>query len=308
MLDSAFHLWNGARSVMQVRELTAFVRCAELGGLSAAARIEQRPKSTVSRLLRTLERELKVSLFERSVRGVVLTDEGRAFLPHAREVLDSIDRAAAAAGSFRSAPAGDVRITAPYTFGVTFIAPLLPAFLEAHPGLNVQMELTSRNVNLAEEGFDLAVRIGAPPPGLVAHRLGRNRIRMCASAAYRDQHGEPQTPAELARHPLLLIGSPRATAALKLTNGKSRHTVSARPRLMSSDPAVILQAVTADSGIGEVPVILAHEALERGTLVSVLAGWSLPTADISLIYPKARVLAPRVRALADYLRTTIRLK
>jgi DNA-binding transcriptional LysR family regulator len=170
------------------------------------------------------------------------------------------------------------------------------------------MELTSRNVNLAEEGFDLAVRIGAPPPGLVAHRLGRNRIRMCASAAYRDQHGEPQTPAELARHPLLLIGSPRATAALKLTNGKSRHTVSARPRLMSSDPAVILQAVTADSGIGEVPVILAHEALERGTLVSVLAGWSLPTADISLIYPKARVLAPRVRALADYLRTTIRLK
>ena len=205
-------------------------------------------------------------------------------------------------------PVGDVRITAPYTFGVTFIAPVLPAFLKAHPGLNVHMELTSRNVNLAEEGFDLAVRIGAPPPGLVAHRLAKNRIRLCASAAYCVQHGEPRTPADLARHPLLLIGSPRATAALRLTSGSSRSMVSARPRLMSSDPAVILQAVAAGSGIGQVPVILAQDALERGTLVSVLPEWSLPAADISLIYPRARVLAPRVRALVDYLRATIRLK
>jgi DNA-binding transcriptional LysR family regulator len=148
------------------------------------------------------EFETKVRLFERSARGVVRTDEGRAFLPHAREVLDSIDRAAAAAGSYKSGPVGDVRITTPYTFGVTFIAPLLSAFLAAHPGLNVHLELTSRNVNLAEEGFDLAVRIGAAPPGLVAHRLGRNRIRLCASVAYSTQHGEPKTPADLARHPL----------------------------------------------------------------------------------------------------------
>lgn len=294
--------------MIQISELSAFVRCAELGALSAAARIEQTPKSTVSRLLRELERELKVRLFERSARGVVLTDEGRAFLPHAREVLQSIDRATAAAGSFKSGPVGDVRITTPYTFGVTFIAPILPAFLAAHPGLNVHLELTSRNVNLAEEGFDLAVRIGAAPPGLVAHRLGRNRIRLCASAAYSNQHGEPKTPADLARHPLLLIGSPRATAALRFTSGKSRSIVSARPRLMSSDPAVILQAVTAGIGIGQVPVILAHEALARGSLVPVLREWSLPTADISLIYPKARVLAPRVRALVDYLRATVRLR
>jgi DNA-binding transcriptional LysR family regulator len=96
-------------SGMQISELTAFVRCAELGGLSTVARIEQRPKSTVSRSLRALERELKVRLFERSVRGVVLTDEGRAFLPHAREVLDSIDRATAAAGSVKSGPSGPRR-------------------------------------------------------------------------------------------------------------------------------------------------------------------------------------------------------
>jgi DNA-binding transcriptional LysR family regulator len=180
---------------MRITELSAFVRCAELGGLSAAARTEQRPKSTLSRSLRGLERDLKVRLFERSARGVVLTDEGRAFLPHAREVLESIERATAAAGFFKSGPVGDVRITAPYTFGVTFIAPLLPAFLNANPGLNVHMELTSRNVGLAEEGFDLAVRIGAVPPGLVAHRLARNRKRRVYHPARgTEDAGRPGSP------------------------------------------------------------------------------------------------------------------
>jgi DNA-binding transcriptional LysR family regulator len=202
-------------------------------------------------------------------------------------------------------PMGDVRLTAPYTFGVTFIAPLLPVFLAAHPGLNVHIELTSRNVDLVEEGFDMAVRIGRPPQFLVAHRLVKNRLRLCASAEYCAQFGEPQTPAELSRHPLLLIGSSRTGAALKLSNGRSRINISTPARLLSSDPSVILQAVKAGAGVGEVPEILAHETLRRGALITLLPGWSLPTLDISLIYPRSRALAPRVKALIDYLRKNI---
>jgi DNA-binding transcriptional LysR family regulator len=290
---------------MQVAELSAFMRCAELGGLSAASRAQQLPKSTLSRLLRDLEGKLKVRLFERSAKGLILTDEGRAFLPHARRVLDAIDIAAASATAFKDGPMGDVRLTAPYTFGVTFIAPLLPAFLKAHPGLNVHMELTSRNVDLVGEGFDMAVRIGRPPQSLIAHRLTRNRLRLCASAEYCARFGEPQTPAELSRHPLLLIGSSRAQAALKLSNGRSRVVVTTPARLLSSDPSVILQAVKAGAGVGEVPEILAQEILRRGALVPVLPAWSLPIVDISLIYPKSRVLAPRAKALIDYLRKNV---
>jgi DNA-binding transcriptional LysR family regulator len=113
---------------MRFDEIKAFVRCAELGSLSAAARQEGIPKSTLNRLMNDLERELKVLLLNRNSRGVILTQDGRAFLGHARQILEDIDAAAASVRHAADAPSGTIRFTAPYSFGVTFVAPLLPAF------------------------------------------------------------------------------------------------------------------------------------------------------------------------------------
>ncbi len=286
---------------MQIDQVRAFVRCAELGSLSAAARVERLPKSSLSRLLQDLEHSLQAKLLERSSRGVILTDEGRVFLEPARRLLEDIEAAAALVRVSAATPAGVVRLTAPYTFGVTFIAPLLPDFLRAYPAIDLQLELTSRNLDLVEQGYDLAVRVGPAPDGYVARRLMGNPLALFASPGYLTEHGSPLAVEDLERHALLLIGSPRKASALKLSKGRKAHVVTVPPRLLSSDPAVIRLAAVAGAGIGQVPRILAREDLGRGALVQVLPDWSMEEVDISLIHPAGRKLAPRVALFGDFL-------
>lgn len=285
---------------MRIDQLRAFVRCAELGALSAAARAERLPKATLSRKLRELEAGLGVALLVRSSRGLGLTDEGRDLLGRARRILDEVDAAAAAMRPSAAGPSGVVRLTAPYTFGLTFVAPLLPAFLAAYPAVDVQVELTSRNVDLVAEGYDLAVRIGAPPPDTVARRLMGNPLGLCASPDYLARHGTPDGPAALLAHRLLLIGSPRARAALRLSRGRESVLVDATPKLLSSDPAVILRASQAGVGIGQIPLILARSELADGALAPVLPEWTMPEENIFLIHPAGRKPPPRVRAFAEF--------
>lgn len=286
---------------MEIDQVRAFVRCSELGSLSAAARVERVPKSTLSRLIHELEFSLQARLLERSSRGVVLTDEGRVFLGPARRLLEDVQAAAALVRVSAATPAGVVRLTAPYTFGVTFIAPLLPEFLRAHPAIDLQVELTSRNLDLVEQGYDLAVRIGPPPNGLVAHRLMGNPLSLCASPGYLAERGTPTSVEDLGRHALLLIGSPRTASALKLSRDGVVRTVTTPPRLVSSDPAVVRLAALAGSGIGQVPGILMRRDLSDGTLVEVLPDWRMDDVDISIIHAGGRPLPPRVSAFVRFL-------
>jgi DNA-binding transcriptional LysR family regulator len=291
---------------MQIDQIRAFVRCAELGSLSAAARVERVPKSSLSRLLHDLELSLQTRLLDRSSKGMALTDEGRVFLGPARQLLEDIQAAVALVKVSAAAPAGVVRLTAPYTFGVTFLAPLLPGFLRAYPAIDLQVELTSRNLDLAEQGYDLAIRIGTPPGGYVAHRLMGNPLLLCASPGYLAECPKLAEVEDLAQHALLLIGSPRQASALKLTRGAVTQVVTSPPRLMSSDPAVVKIAALAGAGIGQVPLILARQELADGTLVQVLPDWTLEEVDISVIYPVGRKLPPRVRLFLSYVQTALR--
>jgi DNA-binding transcriptional LysR family regulator len=282
-------------------EIRAFIRCVELGGLSAAARSEGLPKSSLSRLLRQLEDTVGARLLERTTRGVRPTPEGYAFLSPARRILEEVDRARASVDYFRDRPQGLIRITAPYTFGVTFIGPLLPPFLAANPGIDVQLELTSRNIDIIQEGFDLAVRIGEAPASTESQRLTVNRAQLMASPAYLRLWGEPATPGDLVGRPLLLIGAARAPPSLTLTRGGDRVVVATAPRLQSSDPTILIQAAAAGVGIGQIPLILVGEKLAAGELTPVLRDWSLPAVDINLIRARGMEMTPRVRAFAAYL-------
>ena len=293
---------------MEIEQLRAFVRCAEFGTLSAAARAEAVPKSRLSRLLNDLESSLRSRLFNRTSRGVALTDEGRILLEHARRILEDVDMATSALNPDGSKPTGVVRITAPYTFGLTFIAPLLPAFFDTYPAIRIHLDLTGRMVDLVEEGYDLAVRIGAPPASVVARRIMGNPLGLCASTGYLERNGRPADIDALAAHPLLLIGSPRSTPLLQLSNEQGNRVVTAPAKLLSSDPAVILQATLAGVGIGQIPLILAKDLLRDGALVRLLPEWTMPEADISLIFPGGRPLPPRTRAFVDFLCDALRAR
>jgi DNA-binding transcriptional LysR family regulator len=286
---------------MRIDQLRAFVRCAEVGSLSAAARAERLPKSTLSRLLRDLEASLEVPLLNRSSRGMVLTEEGALLLDRARRILDEIDSIAAAIRPSVEGPSGVVRLTTPYTFGVTFVSPLIPGFLAAYPAIDIHIELTSRNVDLVAEGYDLAIRIGPPPPDVVARRLMGNVLGLCASPDYLARRGTPGEPDDLKSHNLLLIGSPRAKASLRLWKSGSSQLIDSFPKLLSSDPAVILRSALDGVGIGQVPLIIAGRELTSGALVRVLQDWTMPEVDISLIRPAGRPILPRVRAFANYI-------
>ena len=285
---------------MRLDQIEAFVRCAETGSISAAARSERVPKSTLSRLIVELEAELHARLLDRSARGVSLTEEGLLFLERGRQVLDAAQDAAAAFLPVRHGLTGVVRMTAPYTFGVTFVAPHLSSFFEAHPGIGVHLELSSRNAGLVEEGFDLAVRIGEPS-GMESKLLMANPIKLAATPSYLHREGVPRVPADLECRRLLVIGRSRARAALELNRGNRSYTVGVSPRLVSSDPAVVLRATLDGCGIGEIPGVIARKEFDCGALVEVLPAWPLSGNNVYLVSPQARATIPRVRALADFL-------
>jgi DNA-binding transcriptional LysR family regulator len=291
---------------MRLDQITAFIRCAEAGSLSAAARAERMPKSTVSRLLAELELDIGARLFDRSSKGLKLTDEGRAMLSHGRGILSSVETARAAIRPAPNRLSGVVRLTAPYTFGMTFLAPHLSAFFAKHPLVHVQMDLSSRNIDLLEEGYDVAVRIGNPPPGMVAHVLSANPLKLCASPAYLKRSGTPKSPTELEKHPLLVIGRPRSKAALRLVHHGGSHFVEAMPRLVSSDPALVLKATLDGCGIGQIPEIIGREPLERRQIVEVLPLWKMTTEDIFIISPRDRASVPRVSTFVEFLTKALR--
>ena len=286
---------------MQFEQLRAFVRCADLGGLSAAARAENLPKSSLSRLLRQLEDVVGTPLMTRTSRGLRLTSEGRDFLEHARRILDDVERATVSVRAQVEQPCGVVRMTAPYTFGAMILSPLLPEFLARYPAVNLQIELTSRNLDLVEDGFDLAVRIGPPPPALGFQRLMPNPVCLMASPDYLARHGAPQRPEELGERALLMIGVAAGRRALTLQRGEQHIAVPCEPRLLSSDPAVVVRAALAGVGIGQIPLILVRDHIAQGELVNVLEEWSLPSSDIYLLFPNYAARAPRVEALIAYL-------
>ncbi len=286
---------------MQIDQIIGFVRCVEFGSLSAASRAVGLPKSSLSRQLGALEQELGVELLSRTSRGLVLTEEGRVFLDHARQILDSVASATAAVRHTAEAPSGTIRITAPYTFGATFLAPLLPAFFRAYPLINVHVELSSRNIDYGAEGFDAGIRIGTPPPDVVARSIMRNPIMLCATPSYLARRGTPATPDDLASHTLLLIGNPRSTNVLRLMRDGGVTVVGTPPQLVSTDPVMVLRSTLADVGVGQVPVILARAEIASGDLVRVLPDWTMHETEISIIYPCARPLPPRVRVFVDFI-------
>jgi DNA-binding transcriptional LysR family regulator len=288
--------------VAALDEMAVFVRVVATGSLSAAARELSLSPAMISRRLAALETRLGVRLVNRTTRSLHLTDEGASYYDSCTRVLAEIEQADAEVSAARQEPQGTLRVALPASFGNQYVAPLVPQFAARYPAVQLALSLSDRNVNLVEEGFDLAIRIASlADSSLAARKLAPNRRVVCASPAYLERHGSPRTPQDLAAHNCLLAGDFAGAWEYKGPDGKP-GTVRVNGRYVCDNWEVLREWALAGLGIALKSTWDVRRHLEDGSLVSLLPGYSFH-GDVAIyaLYPHRRHLPAKTRAFIDFL-------
>ena len=284
----------------KLRAMLTFVRIVEDGSLTAAADSLRTSPPTVVRALAALERSIGVRLLNRTTRRLSLTDEGRDYYERCRRVLAEVEQAEAALSARRVVPKGRLRITASVLFGRLRVAPIVAEFLQRHPGVEVELLLLDRVVDLVEEGIDVAVRIAhLPESSLVALAVGETRRLICASPAYLRRAGVPAAPGELAQH--RCIGFTGLSSGVEWTVGRRRsERVRVRPVLITNQVDAAVDACVRGLGCGQFLCYQVQALLDAGKLRRILQEHEPEALPIHVVYPHARLLSSNVRAFLDF--------
>lgn len=289
--------------------LQTFVRIADGGSLSAAARAGGRSLPAVSRSLLQLEADLGVRLLHRTTRRIHLTDAGAQYLERCRRILAEVAEANASVSDLGRSLSGPITLTAPVLFGQMHIAPVVSEFLGLHPEVSVSLVLSDSLANIVEEGIDLAVRIGRlPDSGLVARKLGEVRRVACASPAYLKRRGAPKTPRDLADHSCLQFGALSPTPYWEFHDAGKPRQVRVQGSFSSNQGAPVIEAARAGLGIVFVLSYQVQALVAGGELRVLLQKYQAPPIPVSVILPSGRLQPARVCALADLLQARIGAK
>lgn len=277
-------------------DMRVFAALAAARSFTHAASALGLPKQTVSRRIAELERRLDVSLVHRTTRRVSLTDAGVAYAERCNEITRLAEEANTAASEVREVPRGVLRVSADPVFGDAFLGPVLVAYARRHPGVRIDVVLTRRRVDLAEEGFDAAIRVGAvTDPTLTARPLGPARIRYCASRAYVRARGAPERAADLAAHDAVAVAPDGAPVRWPVGGA----LVEVSPRIRTTSFALAHAAVAAGLGVGLYPEFAAAPHLRRRALVPVLGPEPIDVGGIWLVHVAGRRTPARTRAFVD---------
>ncbi|MGM8225926.1 LysR substrate-binding domain-containing protein [Cellvibrio sp. ARAG 10.3] len=278
--------------------IEAFVEVVRLGNFSAAARQLQVSSSHISRLVSQLEQQLGTQLLYRTTRQIRLTDSGALYYESCRQLFEGFKDAELALDHHQTNPTGLLKITAATTFGERYIAPLVNEFHTLYPQLKISMHLTNRQLELIEEGYDIAIRMGVLKEStLVARRLCHRREFVVGSPDYFAHHPQPHTLAELEQHNCL-IGS--RDHWLFLDKGARKDLVVTGNWHANSGPALV-DAALRGIGLAQLPDYYVTEYLASGQLVSVLDEYQFTDTGVWVLYPQQRYLAAKVRLFIDFL-------
>lgn len=282
-------------------ELEVFVAVAEAGSFAkAGARLRLSPPA-VTRAVSALEERLGARVFNRTTRSVTITDVGRRFLESARRVLSDLETAEKEAIGETATPQGHLTITASVTFGRSALAPVVCGFLSRYPRVTASVLLLDRVVNLVEEGVDVAVRIGhLPDSGLIAKRIGAVRRVLVASPDYIARRGMPASPAELRLHSVIAFTGLMPNREWRFLNGQKQSSMNLGPVFEINDAASAIQAAEEGHGVTIALSYMVSDQVRRGKLVPILDAFALPPQPVHLVYPQARLVAPKVRAFIDF--------
>lgn len=285
---------------MKIEHLRVFVRLASTNNISLAGSELSHSPTVASSYINKLEQGLGVRLVHRTTRKVSLTEEGKTFLPYAKEVIASVEAARASIGVGNTSPSGTLRITAPASFGRMHLVPALNGFLSQYPNLDLDIRLSDTIIDLVEGGFDVAIRnAGLKDSTLIARKLALDDRILCASPDYLKEYGEPVTLNDLQKHQCINLTGLDTWAFITPTG---RQNFKAKGRIRTDNGDAIREACVNGLGITINSTWSAYKHLNRGELRQILKQYPLVSdTAIWAVYPSNRILAPKVRSFIDYL-------
>ena len=283
--------------------MDTFIRVVEAGSISGAADRLGVAKSAVSRRLKELEVHLGVELFHRTTRRMKLTDTGRAFYHQAVRILDDVLEAEIATSQAHATLKGSLKIALPSSFGLMHMGPVINDFLKEHPLVEFDLDFNDREVDLIQEGFDLAIRIAnLPDSSMIARRFATVKTVICASPEYLEQMGTPSTPDDLIHHRCLVYSLLRDHEYWHLTDARGNEIrTRVRSYLKASTGEFLRDAAVEGKGIILGPTFISYKEIESGKLVPLLEEYKTQQINAYAIYPQTRHLSQRVRAFVDFL-------
>lgn len=281
--------WEGISEFVQVAETESFTQAGKRLAISTAQ---------VSRQISALEKRLNIKLFYRTTRKVSLTQEGRVFYQHCRSVLDGLDEAERAVTNLQSRPQGKIRLTAPVTYAELKILPLLNNFLQQHADVEIFANLTNQQLDLVEEGYDIAIRLGKLVDStLMAKKLSDRTTYVCASPHYLERCGIPHSLSELDQHNCLL----GTLDYWRFNEGGREKHIRVSGNLRCNSGSGLVDAALKGLGLVQLPDYYVQRHINNGDLVSLLDNYIEAGEGVWAVYPHNRHLSPRIRLLVDYL-------
>ena len=283
----------------KLRSMEVFAAAAAAGSFAGAAQALGMSAVMVGKHVQTLEQQLGARLIERSTRRQTLTEIGTAYLERCRDVLASVAAADQVAENLRAEPQGSLRISAPATYGEHRLTPIIAEYAARYPRVRIDLVLSNRVVDIAEESIDVAIRSGPlTDPELIARPLRPGRMLVAANPAYLARHGTPRHPQDLAEHNCLVFAGGRPS--WRFQRGDEQIDMPVRGALVGNTGASLVVAAVAGMGIAMQADLLMEPALESGKLVRLLSDWELPTRPMHILRrPEARPSA-KVRSFVDF--------
>ena len=288
---------------MDLSAIRTFCRAVEEGNLTAAAKALHITKSVASRRIQTLEDDLGVRLLARTTRGVSPTDEGALFYERGQRILDDIEDAAQAVKCTADHLVGSLRLTAPRSFADLHLGAPLMAFMQRHPGLRFEMNLTDERVDIIGGGYDLGLRIARDldDTSLIARRLAELRTTVVASPAYLEAHGTPKVPQDLKNHRCVFYSNIEAAKQWRFGTGSDTEAVRVQGQLTCNSGMMQLEAAVHGIAVVSLPMFFLREALTTGQVVKILEDHPMQPSSLYALYPEKRLLPLKVRMLIDFL-------
>lgn len=283
--------------------MVLFANVVDHGSFSATARSLGLTPSAVSKQIGHLEDRLGVRLLNRSTRHISLTEEGQVFYKRCADIAAGVSEAEAMAISLGKRPQGTLRVAATVAFGKSQLLPILPAFLKDHPDLGFKLDLTDQHVDMNESGYDLAIRFTEQidDASLIACKLARNLRVICASPAYVEEFGMPETLDDLSRHNCLRISTVNHWNDWHFGTGTEEKIFHAAGNFETDSADAIYHAALAGLGIARLSTYLVGDNIREGRLLHLLPSHCDEQSDIVALYPDRRNLSPKVRAFVDFL-------